>query len=361
MKYLSLILLLTLCSCVSKDRYEQTLEEKNRLSSENKSLELENSSLGMKVSDLEEENQLISEEYNKSVMLIQELNNEFARIDRSEAEILQLIPSPTDVARNANSIELIKDKRDNIEVSRRKINSLIQELQSVSNRNDFLQNLVTNYEQQLKLKNKEIQNLKSTIKELEVVNKQLKAQIDFDIATYTQKLANMEQENDDLARERRILRDENKKLFQIQQIFERESDSLKSDLKVSRTLVDSLDKVVFDYKQAEKFTEDCNYVYYLGMSKKELKDLELAEPQKKLNFGGDFILSDGYLNKLDYFTRLEVKNLNEFSSFDFDSKILQIIPPRPTDTYSYERRSLYITDPEQFWKTSKILVAVLGK
>ena len=91
-----------------------------------------------------------------------------------------------------------------------------------------------------------------------------------------------------------------------------------------------------------------NAAWYAIGSKRELKDHNILKSGKVLQ--GDFDAS--------YFTEIDIRRV---SQINLNSKKVEILTSHPAGSYTLERDqnkmyTLYITDAQQFWSTSKYLV-----
>ena len=94
-----------------------------------------------------------------------------------------------------------------------------------------------------------------------------------------------------------------------------------------------------------------NTAWYVFGTKRELRNQHILEGSKVMN---------GNFNK-NYFTKIDIRDTREIKLY---SKSAQIRTVHPSGSYTLERDAnkqyvLRITNPQNFWSTSKYLVIVV--
>ena len=94
-----------------------------------------------------------------------------------------------------------------------------------------------------------------------------------------------------------------------------------------------------------------NTAWYVFGTKRELRNQHILEGSKVMN---------GNFNK-NYFTKIDIRDTREIKLY---SKSVQIRTVHPSGSYTLERDAnkqyvLRITNPQNFWSTSKYLVIVV--
>jgi chromosome segregation ATPase len=109
-------------------------------------------------------------------------------------------------------------------------------------------------------------------------------------------------------------------------------------------------------------TTKLHTAYYTTGTAKELLDKQvLVKEGGFLGLGRSKVLKDNYNN-----TAMNEIDITKISTIPIDAKDAQVITNHPTGSYTIQHAgkeisSLVITDPEQFWKSSKVLVVVVNK
>lgn len=102
--------------------------------------------------------------------------------------------------------------------------------------------------------------------------------------------------------------------------------------------------------------------YTTGTAKELLQKQVLVKEGGFLGLGKSKVLKSNYNN-----TAMTEIDVTKISTIAIDAKDAQVITNHPTDSYTIQHEgnhkisSLVITDPEKFWKSSKVLVVVLDK
>ncbi len=131
-------------------------------------------------------------------------------------------------------------------------------------------------------------------------------------------------------------------------------------------LTDTVTNLTSDNSTKEKTIEGqitkLNTAYYATGTAKELLDKQVLVKQGGfLGLGKSKVLKSNYnssaMNEID---------ITKTSTIPIDAKDAQVITNHPTDSYTIQHSgkdvsSLLITDPEKFWKSSKVLVVVVDK
>jgi len=240
------------------------------------------------------ENQKIEEEYNAALGIISDVENNLAAI--REAEGLMLIQGENATQRDQLNSELIQIK-ESMAVNRARLDSLSTVIEK---------------------SNKDRSQLRSTIKKL-------KAQ---------------------LAEKEAVIADLQAQLAQKDQ----EIEGLNTQV---ATLNEDLTKVTAENEEQSRIIaeqiEELNTVYYLGATKKELKEKG--------------ILTAKYILRQDVpteaFTKIDKREVKEIT---FEAKKVRVLSAHPTESYTLVKNEgqvvLQISNPELFWSVTKYFVAI---
>ena len=240
------------------------------------------------------ENQNIEREYNAALGIISDVENNLSAI--RDAEGLMLMKNENNTQRDQLNSELIQIK-EKMANDRAKLDSLSSVLEK---------------------SNKDRSYLRNTIKKLQA---QL-AEKEATIAQMQEQLAQKEQEIEGL----------NTKV-----------NNLNQDLNVANAKNDEQSRLIADQILA------MNTVYYIGASKKELK-----------NSG---ILTSKYILRnevpAEAFTKVDKREVSEIT---FDAKKVKVLSAHPLESYNITPKDgqcvLTITNPDLFWSVTKYLVAI---
>ena len=102
--------------------------------------------------------------------------------------------------------------------------------------------------------------------------------------------------------------------------------------------------------------------YTTGTAKELLEKQVLVKEGGFLGLGKSKVLKDNYNN-----SALNEIDITKTSTIPIDAKDAQVVTNHPTDSYTIQHAgkdqisSLVITDPDKFWKASKVLVVVVDK
>ena len=147
-------------------------------------------------------------------------------------------------------------------------------------------------------------------------------------------------------------------------------EELQAELASKNILIQELDAAVTDLSsQKEQLTLEneakaqtvarqdkaLHTAWFVFGTKKELKDQNILTGSGLFKKGE--VMTDANINK-DYFTEIDIRTTKEIKLY---SKSADVLTNHPTGSYVMEeddkdQLTLKITDPEQFWSTSKYLV-----
>lgn len=191
----------------------------------------------------------------------------------------------------------------------------------------------------------------------------------------------LEENKSKLADLRSKLRKSNVKVAELQKMIERmtaqleekdlEISGLKEQLAAMNIQITQLNTAVSGL-QAEsqaksdvidKKTDAINTAFYAVGTYKELRDNKVVNKEGGfLGLGRKKSLADDFNE--DYFTRVDVSKLN---SIPVNGKDARVITNHPSSSYKMEMegkkmvKSITITNPQSFWKSSKYLVIIIDK
>ncbi len=176
-----------------------------------------------------------------------------------------------------------------------------------------------------------IEKLQSRLRESGNKSEQLRHTIDNLVAQMEQKSAELEQLRDELA----------SKNIRIAEL-EETTASLSQDVSTLQEQNQQQDQTI------SKQDRQLNAAWYAVGTKRELKDHNILKKGDVLQ--GDFDAS--------YFTEIDIRRV---SQINLNSKSADILTNHPASSYRLERDqnkiyTLYITNAQQFWSTSKYLV-----
>ena len=240
------------------------------------------------------ENQNIEREYNAALGIISDVENNLSAI--RDAEGLMLIKNENNTQRDQLNSELIQIK-EKMAADRAKLDSLSSVLDKSNKDRSYLRNTIKKLQAQLAEKEATIAQMQEQI-----------AQKDQEIAGLNTKV-----------------------------------DNLNQDLNVANAKNDEQSRLIADQILA------MNTVYYIGASKKQLKE--------------NGILTSKYILRQEVpaetFTKADKRELKEIV---FETKKAKVLSAHPTESYTIVSKDnqsvLQITNPELFWSVTKYLVVV---
>ncbi len=240
------------------------------------------------------ENKNIEKEYNAALGIISDVENNLSAI--RDAEGLMLIKNESNTRRDQINSELIQIK-ESMAINRAKLDSLSNVLEN---------------------SNKDRANLRSTIKKLQAQLAEKEAMI----AQMQEQLAQKDQEIEGLNTKVNILNE---------------------DLNVANAKNDEQSRLI-----ANQILE-MNKVYYIGSSKKDLKEKG--------------ILTSKYILRKEVpaesFTQADKREVKEIA---FDGKKVKVLSAHPLESYTIVNKDnkvvVEISNPELFWSVTKYFVAV---
>lgn len=204
---------------------------------------------------------------------------------------------------------------------------------SIAKKDQILNNIAM-MDELLSDNQKKIKSLQSRLNKAAGSNKELK-----------EKLALYEQKNSDVEKEIASLRDELLK------------ERAKNE-ELTKNLKDRDDAYADLQQRYTKVEDDAYSVYYVAAPRSELKKMKVTEKKKSVFF------NVGYGNKVsntasaEHFKKADMRST---SKIPVNAKKAEILTDHPENSYAWEdgkdgTKSLNITDPSAFWRSSKFLV-----
>ena len=240
------------------------------------------------------ENKNIEKEYNAALGIISDVENNLSAI--RDAEGLMLIKNESNTRRDQINSELIQIK-ESMAINRAKLDSLSTVLEN---------------------SNKDRTYLRNTIKKLQAQLAEKEAMI----AQMQEQLAQKDQEIEGL----------NTKV-----------NNLNEDLNVANAKNDEQGRLI-----ANQILE-MNKVYYIGSSKKDLKEKGILTSK--------FILRQEV--PAEAFTQVDKREVKEIA---FEGKKVKVLSAHPLESYTIVNKDnqvvIEISNPELFWSVTKYLVAI---
>ncbi|MBQ8222921.1 MAG: hypothetical protein IJZ87_06210 [Bacteroidales bacterium] len=240
------------------------------------------------------ENQNIEREYNAALGIISDVENNLSAI--RDAEGLMLMKNENNTQRDQLNSELIQIK-EKMANDRARLDSLSSVLEKSNKDRSYLRNTIKKLQAQLAEKEATIAQMQEQI-----------AQKDQEIAGLNTKVENLNQ-----------------------------------DLNVANAKNDEQSRLIADQ------ILEMNTVYYIGASKKQLKE--------------SGILTSKYILRSEVpaeaFTKVDKREVSEIA---FDAKKVKVLSAHPLESYTIVKNDnqtvLQITNPELFWSVTKYLVAI---
>jgi len=278
-----------------------------------------------------------------SVMIFTACHNYQADIDKLEGQKKELITSAnykdSTIAAFINEVNEIESNLATIEVKQNKVNLATADGELKSKQIDRIKENIAAINDLMK-ENKE---------KLLALNKKLKAS--------GLKLNNLEQMvaslNTQIADKDRELAELNERVVTLNVTVAQLTDT------VTHLTADNTTKQATIDDQTTKL----HTAYYTTGTAKELLEKQvLVKEGGFLGLGKSKVLKDNYNN-----TALNEIDITKTSTIPIEAKDAQVITNHPTDSYTIQHAgkdqisSLVITDPDKFWKSSKVLVVVVDK
>lgn len=278
-----------------------------------------------------------------SVMVFTACHNYQADIDKLEGQKKELVASAnykdSTIAAFINDINEIESNLASIEVKQNKVALATANGELKARQIDRIKENITAINDLMK-ENKE---------KLASLNKKLKAS--------GLKLGNLEKMvaslNEQIADKDKQLAELNDKVVTLNVTVAQLTDT------VTNLTADNTSKQVMIDDQTTKL----HTAYYTTGTAKELLEKQvLVKEGGFLGLGKSKVLKDNYNN-----TALNEIDITKTSTIPIDAKDAQVVTNHPTDSYTIQHAgkekisSLVITDPDKFWKASKVLVVVVDK
>ncbi len=202
----------------------------------------------------------------------------------------------------------------------------------------------------------------------------VKARIESEIAAINEL---MESNKSTIASLRKRLKDGNFKITEFEKTINRlnklieerdaEIELLKKELVALNFTIDELNQTLSNVMQEsdnkskiiDAKTTELNTAYYVFGTNKELTDKGvLTKDGGFIGIGGNKKLKDDFNE--DYFTKIDIR---ETKSITLMAKRARLITNHPSNSFKFEGdrgvERMVITNPDNFWKTSKYLVIVV--
>lgn len=276
-----------------------------------------------KVKQLENQNQLLTQENQSQDSLLNDFMDSFNQFDENLDRIKE---RENIISMESDNIEN-QDGKDRINNDLELIANLLQQNREII---DDLNKKLKNSD----IKNKQFRNMIARL------TKQLEEK-DASIVTLTQQLADMNIQVDGLS-------------TRVDELSLR-AENLSSDNETKNTRISEQEaRIAAQGEEISGQTERLNTAYFIAGTAKELKEKNIIVKSKKIN--NDFDPAA--------FTRIDITETHEIP---FDSKKARILTYHPSNSYALNDTDedkkidqLEIKNPETFWKKSKYLVVVLN-
>jgi len=256
--------------------------------------------------ELEEDRELLKDEYNDVIETLNEIDKTLADITTRENQMENLIG---DLRGGDLQKEVILGKIETLKDANMGDQDHAKELQASLNAfetdNNSLKKIIGQYEQRIQAKDAEIANYTIKIKEIESQLQYTEGELNKQYAV--------------VAEQKEALEVKNEKLEVVNQKLEKKY----------------------------RFIADCVKGYYIAGSKRTLKDYGVLKKKVKID------LRDNFQKKLD---REKPFNFYKKTEIEVKREIIKILPERPGSTYDIQDNMLFIKDIEEFWQTKHVVI-----
>lgn len=294
-----LILTITACNTGGDEAYQNALAKIAQLEDE-------------KI-DLEEDRELLKDEYNDVIETLNEIDKTLANITTRENQMENLIG---DLRGGDLQKEVILAKIETLKEANMDDQDSAKELQASLNAfqtdNSSLKKIIGQYEERIQAKDAEIANYTVKIKEIESQLQYTESELNKQYAV--------------VAEQKEALEVKNEKLEETN---------------------DELEKKYRELEQKDEFIADCVKGYYIAGSKKSLKNYGVLKKKPIPQ------LKDNFQTKLD---REKPFNFYKKTEIEVKRDIIKILPDRPSDTYDIRGNTLFVKDIEEFWQTKHVVI-----
>jgi len=263
--------------------------------------------------DLEEDRELLKDEYNDVIETLNEIDITLADISTRENQMENLIG---DLRGGDLQKEVILAKIETLKNANVGDQGKAKELQASLNAfetdNSSLKKIIGQYEQRIQAKDAEIANYTVKIKQIESQLQYTESELNKQYAV--------------VAEQKEALEVKNEKLEVSNQELEKKYQEL---------------------EQKDEFIADCVKGYYIAGSKKSLKSYGVLKRKPNPQ------LTDNFQTKLD---REKPFNFYKKTEIEVKRDIIKILPDRPSDTYDIRGNTLFVNDIEEFWQTKHVVI-----
>jgi len=197
---------------------------------------------------------------------------------------------------------------------------------------------------------KDIQAINQLMKENEKLKEELNRKLKnskVKMSEFRRMIANLnqqiEQKNEEIAELNAVLQGKNAKIGQL--YFSLDSMNMQMDQRDDKL---------------EEVNDDLNRAYYAYGTFDELKEKEIVTKEGGfLGLGKTESIKDDM--NMDYFTKIDIRKQRSFLIY---AKKAELLSKHPESSYQFmgEEKvdSLVITDPDAFWKSSKVMVVLIN-
>lgn len=263
--------------------------------------------------DLEEDRELLKDEYNDVIETLNEIDITLADISTRENQMENLIG---DLRGGDLQKEVILAKIETLKNANVGDQDKAKELQASLNAfetdNSSLKKIIGQYEQRIQAKDTEIANYTVKIREIESQLQYTESELNKQYAV--------------VAEQKEALEVKNEKL---------------------EVTNEELEKKYRELEQKDEFIADCVKGYYIAGSKKSLKSYGVLKRKPNPQ------LTDNFQTKLD---REKPFNFYKKTEIEVKRDIIKILPDRPDDTYNIRGNILFVKDIEEFWQTKHVVI-----
>jgi len=263
--------------------------------------------------DLEEDRELLKDEYNDVIETLNEIDKTLQNISTRENQMENLIGDLRggDLQKEIvlAKIESLKDENVSDQDSAKELQKSLNDLETD---NKSLQKIIRQYEEKIQAKDTEIANY-------EVKLKQIESQLQYTEGELNKQYAVVAQQKEALEFKTEKLESTNKKL----------------------------EKKYEELQQKDEFIADCVKGYYIAGSKKTLKRAGVLKKKVAIQ------VTDNFQKKFD-----KSKPFNFYKKTEIETKkdIIKILPERPENTYTIKDNVLYVKDVEDFWQAKHVVI-----
>ena len=263
--------------------------------------------------ELEEDRELLKDEYNDVIETLNEIDITLADITARENQMENLIG---DLRGGDLQKEVILAKIESLKNANVGDQDKAKEMQAALNAfetdNASLKKIINQYEGKIKAKDAEIANYTVKIKKIESQLQYTESELNKQYAI--------------VAEQKEVLEFKNEKLEASNQELEEKYREL---------------------EQKDEFIADCVKGYYIAGSKKSLRSYGVLKRKPTAQLTDDFQTKFDREKPFNFYKKTEIEAKRE---------IIKILPERPENTYSIQNNILYIRDIDEFWQTKHVVI-----